>query len=49
MTNEYFINNTNIKLIISTIKKNILQSIFLHIIIEYINTKIFDNSEKLNI
>ena len=48
MTNEYLINNTNIKLIISTIKKNIHQSSFLHIIIANINAKIFDNWEKLN-
>ena len=48
MTNEYLINNTTIKLIISTIKKNIHQPIFLQIIIEYLNTKLFDNPEKLN-
>ena len=48
MTNEYLTNNTNIKLIISTIKKNIHQPIFLQIIIAYINTKLFDNPEKLN-
>ena len=44
MTNEYFIKNNNIKLIFSTINKNINQLIFLNII----KYNIFSNFKKWN-